>query len=194
MIFQLNIPTDRPIEIVNGGYGFKNPVGVGPTTGSDDDATALQDGTTSSTAPRTSTTTGPRESPPTRSSDPGAKFLCRICSKLFSLQRLLNRHMKCHSDRKRYLCSFCGKGFNDTFDLKRHTRTHTGHQNFQAQIFENFSTFWEFYGEIYLGNLFSCPHRCQALQVQTLREIVHPKVLLGVALPQGPQRDPPVRL
>lgn len=54
------------------------------------------------------------------------RFTCHLCSKSFSLQRLLNRHMKCHSDVKRYLCTFCGKGFNDTFDLKRHTRTHTG--------------------------------------------------------------------
>ena len=54
------------------------------------------------------------------------KFVCRACNKVFPLQRLLNRHIKCHSDYKRYLCSFCGKGFNDTFDLKRHTRTHTG--------------------------------------------------------------------
>ena len=52
--------------------------------------------------------------------------MCRLCSKKFTLQRLLNRHMRCHSDVKRYLCTFCGKGFNDTFDLKRHTRTHTG--------------------------------------------------------------------
>lgn len=58
--------------------------------------------------------------------DDSSKFVCRVCSKTFSLQRLLNRHMKCHSDVKRYLCTFCGKGFNDTFDLKRHTRTHTG--------------------------------------------------------------------
>ena len=51
---------------------------------------------------------------------------CSICGKRFTLARLLNRHLKCHSDIKRYLCTFCGKGFNDTFDLKRHTRTHTG--------------------------------------------------------------------
>ena len=54
------------------------------------------------------------------------EFSCRICNKSFPLQRLLNRHVKCHSDIKRYLCTTCGKGFNDTFDLKRHTRTHTG--------------------------------------------------------------------
>merc|ERR1711963_1280402 len=54
----------------------------------------------------------------------------------FSLQRLLNRHMKCHSDTKRYLCTFCGKGFNDTFDLKRHTRTHTGVRPYKCNLCE----------------------------------------------------------
>lgn len=56
----------------------------------------------------------------------GEDFACGLCSKTFKLQRLLNRHLKNHSQLKRYLCTFCGKGFNDTFDLKRHTRTHTG--------------------------------------------------------------------
>lgn len=64
------------------------------------------------------------------------KFTCRMCSKTFSLQRLLNRHMKCHSDIKRYLCTFCGKGFNDTFDLKRHTRTHTGVRPYKCNLCE----------------------------------------------------------
>ncbi|TKC45490.1 hypothetical protein EI555_012175, partial [Monodon monoceros] len=50
---------------------------------------------------------------------------CDLCGKAFRLQRMLNRHLKCHSQVKRHLCSFCGKGFNDTFDLKRHVRTHT---------------------------------------------------------------------
>jgi ovo-like protein len=54
------------------------------------------------------------------------EFICGLCRKTFKLQRLLNRHLKNHSQLKRYLCTFCGKGFNDTFDLKRHTRTHTG--------------------------------------------------------------------
>ncbi len=60
------------------------------------------------------------------STNHGAEFVCGLCMKTFKLQRLLNRHLKNHSQLKRYLCTFCGKGFNDTFDLKRHTRTHTG--------------------------------------------------------------------
>ncbi|CAF0898453.1 unnamed protein product [Didymodactylos carnosus] len=63
----------------------------------------------------------------------GEKFICRLCFKTFKLQRLLNRHLKNHSQLKRYLCTFCTKGFNDTFDLKRHTRTHTGIRPFKCE-------------------------------------------------------------
>uniref|UniRef100_A0A0M3HW64 Protein ovo n=1 Tax=Ascaris lumbricoides TaxID=6252 RepID=A0A0M3HW64_ASCLU len=88
------------VEWVNGGYGVKNPM--------------LQ-----------SVRTVDVDTTPAPTSEPGL-LTCRICGKKFALQRLLNRHAKCHSEIKRYLCTFCGKGFNDTFDLKRHTRTHTG--------------------------------------------------------------------
>lgn len=64
--------------------------------------------------------------------DPENKYKCKICQKTFKLQRLMNRHMKNHSNIKRYLCTFCQKGFNDAFDLKRHTRTHTGVRPFQC--------------------------------------------------------------
>ncbi|XP_022088544.1 histone-lysine N-methyltransferase SETD1B-like isoform X2 [Acanthaster planci] len=60
-------------------------------------------------------------------------FLCEVCNKVFPLQRLLNRHMKCHSATKRYNCAFCSKGFNDTFDLKRHVRTHTGVRPYKCE-------------------------------------------------------------
>lgn len=112
---RLGLPEDTPLEFVNGGHGIKNPL-----------------------APSTDT---PRQDvneklPPPVIEDDSSKFVCRVCSKTFSLQRLLNRHMKCHSDVKRYLCTFCGKGFNDTFDLKRHTRTHTGVRPYKCNLCE----------------------------------------------------------
>ena len=98
---QLGVPENSPIEVINGGHGIKNPM-----AGPEPEKVA--------------------KLPPLRVASDPSKFQCRMCTKTFTLQRLLNRHMKCHSDTKRYLCTFCGKGFNDTFDLKRHTRTHTG--------------------------------------------------------------------
>eukprot|EP00096_Caligus_rogercresseyi_P010684 TRINITY_DN397_c1_g1_i7.p1 TRINITY_DN397_c1_g1~~TRINITY_DN397_c1_g1_i7.p1 ORF type:complete len:815 (-),score=233.63 TRINITY_DN397_c1_g1_i7:1221-3665(-) len=112
---RLGIPPNSPIELINGGHGIKNPM---------------------------SSSVDPPEKinvdklPPARPESDPSKFQCRICSKIFTLQRLLNRHMKCHSDTKRYLCTFCGKGFNDTFDLKRHTRTHTGVRPYKCNLCE----------------------------------------------------------
>ena len=40
----------------------------------------------------------------------GGLLVCGTCGKSFTLQRLLNRHLKCHSSTKRYICAFCGKG------------------------------------------------------------------------------------
>ncbi|XP_035658266.1 putative transcription factor Ovo-like 1 [Branchiostoma floridae] len=60
-------------------------------------------------------------------------FVCALCGKDFAVQRMLNRHMKCHSATKRYKCEHCPKGFNDTFDLKRHVRTHTGIRPYKCE-------------------------------------------------------------
>uniref|UniRef100_A0A6A7G351 Protein ovo-like isoform X1 n=3 Tax=Hirondellea gigas TaxID=1518452 RepID=A0A6A7G351_9CRUS len=110
---RLGLPENVQLEFVNGGHGIKNPL-VGNTD-----------------MPQIDT------KPPAPEEEVGNdKLSCRICSKVFTLQRLLNRHMKCHSDIKRYLCCFCGKGFNDTFDLKRHTRTHTGVRPYKCNLCE----------------------------------------------------------
>ncbi|OCT79793.1 transcription factor Ovo-like 2 [Xenopus laevis] len=61
-------------------------------------------------------------------------YSCEICAKGFRLQRMLNRHLKCHNQVKKHLCTFCGKGFNDTFDLKRHVRTHTGIRPYKCEV------------------------------------------------------------
>ncbi|XP_043267556.1 transcriptional regulator ovo isoform X2 [Venturia canescens] len=115
----LGLPGDCQLEFVNGGHGIKNPFAV--------------DGHRQASVGRDEER--PARPPPVKDDDPN-RFTCRVCSKNFSLQRLLNRHMKCHSDVKRYLCTFCGKGFNDTFDLKRHTRTHTGVRPYKCNLCE----------------------------------------------------------
>ncbi|NXW68819.1 OVOL2 factor, partial [Hirundo rustica] len=61
-------------------------------------------------------------------------FSCPVCQKSFGFQRMLNRHLKCHSEVKRHRCPYCGKGFNDTFDLKRHVRTHTGARPYKCSL------------------------------------------------------------
>ncbi|KAM3824818.1 putative transcription factor Ovo-like 1 [Vipera latastei] len=65
---------------------------------------------------------------------PIEQFSCPFCQKAFSYQRMLNRHLKCHSEIKRHLCPYCNKGFNDTFDLKRHVRTHTGVRPYKCEL------------------------------------------------------------
>ncbi|CAH2314652.1 transcription factor ovo 3 [Pelobates cultripes] len=62
------------------------------------------------------------------------RFACRACRKSFPLQRMLTRHLKCHSTQKRHRCPCCAKGFNDTFDLKRHMRTHTGIRPYKCPV------------------------------------------------------------
>ncbi|XP_016398562.1 putative transcription factor Ovo-like 1a [Sinocyclocheilus rhinocerous] len=93
-----------------------------------------------------SVTTSPPASIVTSCSPPAAKsssvrlsggtYVCQVCQKVFQFQRMLNRHLKCHSEQKRHLCDFCGKGFNDTFDLKRHVRTHTGVRPYKCNLCE----------------------------------------------------------
>ncbi|XP_037333652.2 putative transcription factor ovo-like protein 3 [Pungitius pungitius] len=71
-----------------------------------------------------------------RPSPGSGDFVCPMCYKIFPLQRMLTRHLKCHNLVKRHPCRFCGKGFNDTFDLKRHMRTHTGIRPYKCELCE----------------------------------------------------------
>ncbi|XP_044079018.1 putative transcription factor ovo-like protein 3 [Siniperca chuatsi] len=77
-----------------------------------------------------------RAKPRPRTSPCSGDFVCSVCHKIFPLQRMLTRHLKCHSLVKRHPCRFCGKGFNDTFDLKRHMRTHTGIRPYKCELCE----------------------------------------------------------
>ncbi|XP_021954041.1 protein glass isoform X2 [Folsomia candida] len=125
---RLTIPNDAHVEFVNGGHGIKNPLACHSPD------LAMDEKSNSGCGDSSSDSGGEKCSVSTSTS--GGKLSCRICGKGFNLQRLLNRHLKCHSDVKRYLCTFCGKGFNDTFDLKRHTRTHTGVRPYKCNMCE----------------------------------------------------------
>lgn len=159
-IQNLGLPAEVQLEFVNGGHGIKNPLAVENVPGrlrdtEDKHHSKLmahqqqqhqhqqqqaqqqqqhqqqsQDHLVDENGCSTSSSSS------SGSGSDSSKFCCRICQKTFTLQRLLNRHMKCHSDVKRYLCTFCGKGFNDTFDLKRHTRTHTGVRPYKCNLCE----------------------------------------------------------
>lgn len=107
LLNRLHLPNTTKITFVNGGYGIKNP-----QDGIDHEIDDLFEHVETD-------------------SD---SFICKKCSKKFTLKRLLKRHLKCHSEVKRYLCIICGKGFNDTFDLKRHTRVHTGVRPYKCDI------------------------------------------------------------
>jgi ovo-like protein len=140
LLLQLGLPAEVQLEFVNGGHGIKNPLAIENVPGrlrEDEQSPHPTKNHQKQQAPM------PAEMPMSAANSPQSnedesnnKFSCRICSKSFMLQRLLNRHMKCHSDVKRYLCTFCGKGFNDTFDLKRHTRTHTGVRPYKCNLCE----------------------------------------------------------
>ncbi|XP_076446007.1 uncharacterized protein LOC143283673 [Babylonia areolata] len=109
-------PGLKPVEMVNGGYGFKNPILTQTAPSAHSEQNMATDARTQE-----------------------GEFRCQVCDKRFRIQRLLTRHMKCHSEVKRFLCSICRKGFNDTFDLKRHTRTHTGVKPFKCQCGKAFT-------------------------------------------------------
>ncbi|EEC19637.1 zinc finger protein, putative [Ixodes scapularis] len=132
---RLGIAENSPLEFVNGGHGIKNPLLQKSRRSqslelhdseSNQSVASMEPASPQRPAPPLPPVQLQPQSPPPQSQAQQDRLSCKVCGKCFGLQRLLNRHMKCHSDVKRYLCTFCGKGFNDTFDLKRHTRTHTG--------------------------------------------------------------------
>ena len=58
---------------------------------------------------------------------------CQYCSKAFSTNSQLNRHVRYHIGEKPYQCQYCSKAFVQSSDLQRHLRIHTGEKPYQCQ-------------------------------------------------------------
>uniref|UniRef100_A0A182Q561 Protein krueppel n=1 Tax=Anopheles farauti TaxID=69004 RepID=A0A182Q561_9DIPT len=58
--------------------------------------------------------------------EPGGKFECTICHRMFRNAYTLRRHMNLHTETNLFPCEYCGKKFNDRSNWKIHQRTHTG--------------------------------------------------------------------
>ncbi|XP_046569240.1 zinc finger protein Gfi-1b-like [Haliotis rubra] len=109
-------PTGIKVEVINNGFGIKNPLLTNEKPGAiHPDVHPIQ------TSPAYLMTSEPCHA-------------CTLCGFKTDTPRMLQKHLKSHKEIKRFLCTVCGKGFNDTFDLKRHTRTHTGVRPYKCDI------------------------------------------------------------
>lgn len=52
--------------------------------------------------------------------------VCTVCSKAFTIHRVLLEHMRIHEDTKPFECKMCQKGFTLKSHLKMHELEHTG--------------------------------------------------------------------
>ncbi|XP_068203815.1 zinc finger protein 883-like [Palaemon carinicauda] len=59
----------------------------------------------------------------------GDSFVCKICSKEFSIRYHLTRHARVHVE-KSFMCEYCGKKFRIRNHLETHITIHTGERKF----------------------------------------------------------------
>ncbi|KAL0892811.1 hypothetical protein ABMA27_014506 [Loxostege sticticalis] len=60
--------------------------------------------------------------------------MCQFCSKTFTGERDLQRHMRIHTNEKPYQCKECGKAFATDTVLKNHMFVHSGEKAFKCKI------------------------------------------------------------
>lgn len=61
-------------------------------------------------------------------------YTCKICSKVFSYNCNLKRHVRIHNGVKSFKCDICGKVFLERGGMKHHLRTHTGERPSKCDI------------------------------------------------------------
>lgn len=61
-------------------------------------------------------------------------FICQVCSKQFSKNCHLNRHLSTHTNEKKFTCDICFKAFSRNDKLKRHRLTHTKEKLFYCEV------------------------------------------------------------
>ncbi|XP_075993074.1 uncharacterized protein LOC142987970 [Genypterus blacodes] len=64
----------------------------------------------------------------------GKPFSCSVCSKHFTQNIGLKRHMRIHTGEKPFICSVCGKNFTISGNLKLHMRIHTGEKPHSCSV------------------------------------------------------------
>ena len=62
------------------------------------------------------------------STDPKHRYTCKICSKSYTRQNTLNRHLVMHTGERPYKCAECDQSFRRSKGLRDHERTHSGEE------------------------------------------------------------------
>ncbi|XP_037084867.1 zinc finger protein 341-like [Pollicipes pollicipes] len=57
-------------------------------------------------------------------------YACKLCSKVFSSERFLRRHLQTHASTPRHRCTKCAKAFNTKGYLRAHMNTHSEQRQF----------------------------------------------------------------
>jgi hypothetical protein len=61
-------------------------------------------------------------------------FSCVLCSKSFSKQRYLSRHVLLHGQERPFSCLLCGQCFADKYHLSRHALIHSGEKPHKCDV------------------------------------------------------------